>query len=410
MKPTRTAIVALLIILCASHNHARAQCLSVVTNKPLYYASNPIYVSAFGGNSSLVGIACAAWRNAINQYHWSEYWQVFVSTDFTARNEVSVDSGVAVAECNRTYDLSCTRIVCFSILTASYSSWCQNSAPSLCSVGMISYLDVITHEIGHAVGMDHCEGVCQCVDWQNLAGDAQADAWPTMAGGDWSGVSCMSGGYIAPYVLDHTLSTADWTAAGTLYTYGVVRNERTVDRVVYDKGTLRIYIYEDSGVCGDSIVVLGAENGDGPPRLVPGEYVVEKDGEVCAANVEWQWAWRPAYIWIGSANIGEYYGPYQVEWLEAAGDGASVHVLPNPANPVVSIVVNNAMSESMAIKIYDVRGRQVAAVYEGVVPSNTYAVQWGGQASNGEMVSSGAYAAIVTTAEWRRSIWFSLIR
>ncbi len=64
---------------------------------------------------------------------------------------------------------------------------------------------------------------------------------------------------------------------------------------------------------------------------------------------------------------------------------------PNPFNPSTSISFQLADRSDVTVKIFDVRGRLVRTLVDGVKEAGEYTVQWNGKESTGQQVSSGIY-------------------
>jgi len=59
---------------------------------------------------------------------------------------------------------------------------------------------------------------------------------------------------------------------------------------------------------------------------------------------------------------------------------------PNPFNPSTTIKFNVPTKGHVNVKVFDVRGREVAQIHDGVLEASTYSMRF-----NGEGLSSGTY-------------------
>ncbi|MFC1747031.1 T9SS type A sorting domain-containing protein, partial [Candidatus Neomarinimicrobiota bacterium] len=68
---------------------------------------------------------------------------------------------------------------------------------------------------------------------------------------------------------------------------------------------------------------------------------------------------------------------------------------PNPFNPSTTIVFDlgqrDGLSQHTRITVYDLLGRQVATLYDGIAVAGHYEVVWSGVNGQGLPVSSGVY-------------------
>ncbi len=64
---------------------------------------------------------------------------------------------------------------------------------------------------------------------------------------------------------------------------------------------------------------------------------------------------------------------------------------PNPFNPTTKIRVDMLSSEKVSLVIYDITGRKVKTLYDGVLPAGSKTLTWNGQDEFGTTVSSGLY-------------------
>ena len=64
---------------------------------------------------------------------------------------------------------------------------------------------------------------------------------------------------------------------------------------------------------------------------------------------------------------------------------------PNPFNPSTTIRFEVQTAQEVRIDVYDVAGRLVASLVEGVVTAGAHRVEWNGRSRHGDPVSSGVY-------------------
>ncbi|MDZ7722057.1 MAG: T9SS type A sorting domain-containing protein [candidate division KSB1 bacterium] len=70
-------------------------------------------------------------------------------------------------------------------------------------------------------------------------------------------------------------------------------------------------------------------------------------------------------------------------------------VFPNPFNPSTTIRYELANSEMVHLQVYDLNGRLVQSITEGMQPPGQYQSQWNGVNESGQSVSSGVYLLIL---------------
>ncbi len=64
---------------------------------------------------------------------------------------------------------------------------------------------------------------------------------------------------------------------------------------------------------------------------------------------------------------------------------------PNPFNPAVTIEYTIPKECRVTLVMYDILGREVAVLHNGVLSAGTYQAVWDGRDFNGVKVSSGVY-------------------
>jgi hypothetical protein len=75
-----------------------------------------------------------------------------------------------------------------------------------------------------------------------------------------------------------------------------------------------------------------------------------------------------------------------VKRSDLIAEGASSSNYPNPFNPTTTIRFTLPSKSYVSLKIYDVLGRQVAALVQDELPAGTYSQQW-----NASLLPSGVY-------------------
>ena len=64
---------------------------------------------------------------------------------------------------------------------------------------------------------------------------------------------------------------------------------------------------------------------------------------------------------------------------------------PNPFNPAMTIEYVIPQESNVSLVIYDILGREVAVLQDGLLGAGAYQAMWDGRDKNGVMVGSGVY-------------------
>lgn len=114
-------------------------------------------------------------------------------------------------------------------------------------------------------------------------------------------------------------------------------------------------------------------------------------------------------------NIGVYY-VYTISGAEAIGgvpEGARAairRIYPNPFNPSTTIEFSVPKQGPTTVRVFDLRGRQVATLVDASMPAGTYRTRWDGRDTSGRDVSSGLYFAMIESAGGRHSMRLTLLK
>jgi hypothetical protein len=73
---------------------------------------------------------------------------------------------------------------------------------------------------------------------------------------------------------------------------------------------------------------------------------------------------------------------------------------PNPFNPVTKIAYHVPYESDVSIRIYDVAGREVRVLVDGVVEPGRHQAVWNGRDEAGEVIGSGVYFCVMDTPDY----------
>ncbi|MBD3366841.1 MAG: hypothetical protein GF405_01550, partial [Candidatus Eisenbacteria bacterium] len=83
---------------------------------------------------------------------------------------------------------------------------------------------------------------------------------------------------------------------------------------------------------------------------------------------------------------------------------------PNPFNPVTTIGYHVPNEAPVSVRVYDVSGRLVRTLVDGVVEPGRHQAVWDGRSDNGEAVGSGVYFCVMETPDYRGSAKMTLLK
>ena len=83
---------------------------------------------------------------------------------------------------------------------------------------------------------------------------------------------------------------------------------------------------------------------------------------------------------------------------------------PNPFNPATTIRYGLPRAARTSLRVYDLRGRLVRILVDGVQPAGPHAVDWDGRDDRGASVASGAYVYRLQAAGQTRQRSMMLVR
>jgi len=96
---------------------------------------------------------------------------------------------------------------------------------------------------------------------------------------------------------------------------------------------------------------------------------------------------------------------YQVATVSAANHTPAVanisRAWPNPFNPRVNFSFDLPASAHARLAVYDLRGRQITTLVDGVLAEGNHTTSWDGRDHSGRSVPAGVYLAIMTSGDTR---------
>jgi hypothetical protein len=108
-------------------------------------------------------------------------------------------------------------------------------------------------------------------------------------------------------------------------------------------------------------------------------------------------------IGYGTVDIGadEFGDPTAVGARTPTPRARITSVYPNPFNPTVTVSFDMDVRETVQVAVYDVGGRVIRSLLEGVRDPGPHRVTWDGIDRTGRRVASGVYFIEVETNAWR---------
>ena len=83
---------------------------------------------------------------------------------------------------------------------------------------------------------------------------------------------------------------------------------------------------------------------------------------------------------------------------------------PNPFNPVTTIRYELPRGTGVTLVVFDLLGREVARLVDGMQPTGHHQAVWNGQDHTGQAVPSGIYIARLVTQDYTKSIKVVLLK
>lgn len=87
-----------------------------------------------------------------------------------------------------------------------------------------------------------------------------------------------------------------------------------------------------------------------------------------------------------------------------------IRVVPNPANPLTTVRFGLDQPSRLEVEVFDLRGRLVSRIFDGVHPAGRVSLLWRGTDDAGNEVASGSYLVRVRTPAWSEMTRATLTR
>lgn len=106
----------------------------------------------------------------------------------------------------------------------------------------------------------------------------------------------------------------------------------------------------------------------------------------------------------------ELMGTQTVEINETPVATRLIGASPNPFNPMTKVYFSLSRPQHVTVTVYDLTGRRVAVLADGMLPQGEQSVQWNGTDASGRAVASGTYSIRMVTQEGVQMQKMSLVR
>ncbi len=244
------------------------------------------------------------------------------------------------------------------------------------------------------------DGITNGADWYPVNGSVQ----------DWS--------YDQTDCIDVTIevSNTKWPAASTLAGYWDDNRESLLHYIAAARyGVNGVVTDATSGLPLDATVTVTGNtmsvhtdpaHGDYYKLLATGTYELtfSADGydPVTIADVTTTWG-TPTVLDVQLSLSGSS--------VPAAGPGKLLLAArPNPFNPATRLTLNVPAAGSVAVGVYDLRGRLVRSLLVADLPAGETTLNWNGQADDGATAPSGVYFARAQTAQGAATVKLMLLK
>ena len=272
--------------------------------------------------------------------------------------------------------------------------------PTSGTPGLPTFLGLMLHEVGHAIGAGHAEDLWGCMEFMALPPADQNIQYPTMTAGPghmnpwyWGILHYWFASIMYPPCL-YELSGADVQLVADLYPQGTVHNHEPLREVLLSSNVLCLIMDRQQGPQGP-IDVYGSEERDGDMSRInenPLEYRCSLD--FCGYEIETFIDPEIEWIWYEAQCDRIIRGPFMImrESPAILAHSPTLRASPNPFNPVVhvSYSVPDPIS-SYSLDVYDMGGRHVKCLGSGYITSGIHEATWDGKDNWGQMNASGLY-------------------
>ncbi len=80
------------------------------------------------------------------------------------------------------------------------------------------------------------------------------------------------------------------------------------------------------------------------------------------------------------------------------------HTYPNPFNATTILKYEMGSEGPMNIKVFDLRGKEISILYNGINTPGQHEIRWDGRDTRGRKVSSGVYLLKVTVDRYTKTV------
>ncbi len=181
-----------------------------------------------------------------------------------------------------------------------------------------------------------------------------------------------------------------------------------------ENGLLKSYLLSGMTICTYNDTVF-ASIADGPANAALSGGIIkidryDADFSFYAPQVDSVF-YRNQRIYV--ANNSGYITPDPVTGLDEASLPLSVFIVsayPNPFNPSTTIIIEPAAHVNLRASVFDIQGRAVKTIWDGLMEPGPHPVNWDGTNNRGAEVASGVYFLRVKSAGYTKTIKLTFIK
>jgi len=113
---------------------------------------------------------------------------------------------------------------------------------------------------------------------------------------------------------------------------------------------------------------------------------------------------------LDSIDIGHLFSSVETESQDLPLKTSLSNNYPNPFNPKTLISYNLTVKSEVDLRIFDILGREIAALVNEEKSAGMHTIEWDGKNSRGQQVSGGVYLCCFEAGKFRQTRKLTLLK